>query len=79
MAGYGGAVSGSGIVVLRLSAFEHAEQGGGDDTCATADAQHTAWELPATSQVVPLPCSAPFGVRPGPFLPGALVEMQEKE
>lgn len=47
-------MSGSGTLVLRLSAFEHAEQGSGDDTCASADTQHTAWELRATSQFVPL-------------------------
>jgi hypothetical protein len=29
---------GAGTVVLRLSAFEYAEQGRGDDTCPTADA-----------------------------------------
>ncbi|WP_406483740.1 transposase [Streptomyces platensis] len=38
----------------RTRNLEHAEQGRGDDMCTTADAQHTARELPATNQVVPL-------------------------
>lgn len=41
-------------VVLRLSAFEHAEQQGGDDTRAAADAWHTAGNSPRTNQVVAL-------------------------
>ncbi len=36
--------------LLRLSAFEYAEQGGGDDAGATADAQRTAGELAAADQ-----------------------------
>lgn len=41
-------------VVLRLSAFEHAEQRAGDDTRAAADAWHTAGNSPRTNQVVAL-------------------------
>ncbi|MEU9124950.1 CRISPR-associated endonuclease Cas2 [Streptomyces sp. NPDC048506] len=48
------AASGVGTAVLRLSAFEHTEQGRRDDTCAASDAQHSVRELTAANQVVAL-------------------------
>lgn len=67
--------SGAGIVVLRLSAFEYAEQGRRDDARASSDAKHAAREPPPADQLVPLrsrkskrscgvlhaPCSVPCG------------------
>ncbi|CAM5634708.1 hypothetical protein SROCM77S_06774 [Streptomyces rochei] len=46
--------SGAGIVVLRLSDFEHAKQGRRNDARASSNAKHAAREPPPANQLVPL-------------------------
>lgn len=77
--------SGAGIVVLRFSAFEYAEQRRRDDARASSDAKHAAREPPPADQLVPLrsreskrscgvlhaPCSVPCGANARGTVSGA--------